>query len=504
MSPADTPVRIAEPRGRRTPTLALLAFAMLIVSLDQYIVVVALPAIGRDLEYSAQTLQLVISAYAVASAGFLLLGGRAADLLGRRRVFVAGLGLYAGASFAGGLAAAPEVQLAARAAQGLGGALVFPATLSLVNTTFAEGRERNRALAVWGGAGAAGLVLGVLLGGLLTQTLGWEAVFLVNVPLAAVAILSAFLLIAADGQRQRNRRFDLPGAMSATLGITLLVFVLVQGPGLGWGSPAILAGAAASVLLLATLGIVEGRSRDPLLPPRLVANRSVAAAVVIAFLFMATFGSVLFFLSLYFQDVRGYDALQTGVGFLLPTAFVVAGSGLAGRAVTRWGLRATLVAALAVGALGAAALGLGMSPDGSYATLIPGLILLSIGDGVVFTAMFIAAGTGVPDAEQGIASAIVSTAGGVGAAVGLAVLVLIANAGTDGLAGEALRVATADGLSNAVLVVAAGIAATALVAVNLRDGSRARPAAPCPRRFAVPASPGRERGASNMPVSDDA
>ena len=176
-------------RERQTATLALLAFAMLIVSLDQYIVVVALPEIGRELGYSAQTLQSVISAYAVASAGFLLLGGRAADLLGRRRVLVSGLALYAGASLAGGLASAPEVLLAARALQGLGGALVFPATLSLVNTTFAEGRERNRALAVWGGAGAAGLVLGVLLGGLLTEGLGWEAVFFVNVPLAGAALL---------------------------------------------------------------------------------------------------------------------------------------------------------------------------------------------------------------------------------------------------------------------------------------------------------------------------
>ena len=174
---------------------------MLIVSLDQYIVVVALPEIGRDLGYSAQTLQAVISAYAVASAGFLLLGGRAADLLGRRRVFVTGLALYGAASFTGGLATVPEVQLAASAVQGLGGALVFPATLSLVNTTFAEGRERNRALAVWGGAGAAGLVIGVLLGGVLTQAFGWEAVFFVNVPLIAVAIPLAFRLLGPDGER---------------------------------------------------------------------------------------------------------------------------------------------------------------------------------------------------------------------------------------------------------------------------------------------------------------
>jgi EmrB/QacA subfamily drug resistance transporter len=474
--------------------LALLAFAMLIVSLDQYIVVVALPEIGRGLGYSAQTLQTVISAYAVASAGFLLLGGRAADLLGRRRVFVSGLALYAGASFIGGLAPAPEVQLAARAVQGFGGALCFPATLSLVNTMFAEGRQRNRALAVWGGAGAAGLVVGVLLGGVLTQALGWQAVFFVNVPLAAVAILLALLLIPADGERELDRRFDLPGALSATIGVTLLVFALVQGPGLGWGSPAILVAAVASVLLLGALVLVERRGPDPLLPPRLLANRSLDAAAVIAFLFMATFGSVLYFLSLYFQDVRSYDALETGVGFLLPTACVVAGSALAGQLVTRCGLRPTLVAALATGALGALALGLAMSPNGTYSALIPGLVLLSVGDGVVFTTMFIAAGTGVSDREQGIASAIVSTAGGVGAAVGLALLVLVANSGTDGLAGEALRTATADGLSGAVLVIAAGIAATALIALDLRPSSRTRAKTPCPRQLAV----GRRQAATSL------
>src|ERR1700716_2749515 len=234
--------------NRSAATLALLSFAMLIVSLDQYIVVVALPVIGRELGYSAQTLQSVISAYAVASAGFLMLGGRAADLLGPRRVFVSGLALYACASLAGGLASAPVILLAARAVQGLGGALGFPATLALVNTTFAEGAERNRALAVWGGAGAAGLVIGVLLGGVLTQALGWEAVFFVNVPLAAVAVLLAFALIGADRRRETGRRFDVPGALAAALGVTLLVFALVRGPTLGWGSPVILACASASLL----------------------------------------------------------------------------------------------------------------------------------------------------------------------------------------------------------------------------------------------------------------
>jgi MFS family permease len=217
--------------------------------------------------------------------------------------------------------------------------------------------------------------------------------------------------------------------------------------------------------------------------------------VAIAFLFWATFGSVLYFLTLYLQDVRGYDALQTGAAFLLPTAVVVAGSTLAGQVATRCGLRPTLVVALAVGALGAVALSLAMSPNGSYAALIPGLILISIGDGVVFTTMFIAAGTGVDDREQGIASGIVSTSTSIGAAVGLALLVLVATSGTDGLAGESLRVATADGLSTAVLVIGAAIAATALVALNLRPVSSARSDPPCPRGLTTAVRRGGRRQA---------
>jgi MFS family permease len=194
--------------NRETATLALLAFAMLIVSLDQYIVVVALPDVAQDLGYTAQTLQSVISAYAVASAGFLLFGGRIADLLGRRRILATGLCLYAGAALAGGLATGPGMLLTARACQGLGGALVFLTTLALINTTFPEGQARNRALGVWGGAGAAGLVIGVLLGGLLTRAFGWEAAFLVNAALAGPALLLAFVLIPPDGEWQKGRKFD--------------------------------------------------------------------------------------------------------------------------------------------------------------------------------------------------------------------------------------------------------------------------------------------------------
>ncbi|MDX2396096.1 MFS transporter [Streptomyces sp. DK15] len=446
--------------------LALLSFAMLIVSLDQYIVVVALPDIARDLGYSARTLQSVISAYAVASAGFLLLGGRAADLLGRRRILAVGLALYAGAAFVGGLANGPGTLLVARAVQGLGGALVFPTTLALINTTFAEGRPRNRALGIWGGAGAAGLVIGVLLGGLLTQAFGWEAVFFVNVALAGPALLLAFVVIPRDGEREKGRRFDLPGALCISLGVTLIVFALVQGPGWGWLSPGILGSATAGLLLIGAFVVIERRGSDPLMPPRLLSNPNLVTGVVIAFMFMATFGSVLYFLSIYFQEVLGYDALQTGAGFLIPTAVVVAASTVAGRLVTRFGLRRTLAGSLAVGALGAVALGLAISPDGTYAELVPGLVVLSVGDGVVFTAMFIAAATGIPDRQQGIASGIASTGSGTGAAVGLALLVLVATADLDGLSGDELRVATADGISTTLFVVAGGIALTFLVAVT--------------------------------------
>ena len=286
------------PRGglgwnRQGATLGVLSFAMLIVSLDQYIVVVALPDIGRDLGYSPQTLQSVISAYAVVSSGFLLFGGRAADLLGRRRLLLTGLALYAGAALVGGLATEPVMLLAARAVQGLGGALVFPTTLALINTTFAEGRERNRALAIWGGSGAAGLVIGVLLGGVLTRAFGWQAVFFVNVILAGATLVLALAVIARDRGRDKERKFDLPGALTVTLGITLIVFALVEGPGFGWVSPTILVSAATGLLLLGAFAIVERRSSDPLMPPRLLANRNLTTAVAIAFMFMATFGSLL-------------------------------------------------------------------------------------------------------------------------------------------------------------------------------------------------------------------
>jgi MFS family permease len=373
-------------------------------------------------------------------------------------VLVAGLGLYAVASLVGGLAPGPEVLLVARVVQGLGGALVFPSSLALINTIFAEGPERNRALGIWGGAGAAGLVIGVLAGGVLTNLLGWEAVFFVNVPLAGAALVRTLVLIDVDRPRDAARSFDLPGTLSATGALLLLVFALVQGPDHGWSTPPIVAALAVGLVLLGVLTVVERRSRDPLVPGRLVRNRTLLIATAVAFMFMATFGSLLYFLSIWFQDVRGYDALQTGAAFLLPTAVVVAGSSFAGRIVDSLGLRRTLLLALTVGAAGAVGLGLAMTPDGSYAALVPGLIAVSIGDGIVFTAMFIAASTGVSADDQGVASSIASTGSGIGAVIGLALLVLVANSGVDGAAG----------IRAAIFVIAGGIVASLVVASRVR------------------------------------
>lgn len=461
------PLATGEIPDRRRGLLYLVSFAMLIVSLDQYIVVVALPDIGRELRYSPQTLQSIVSAYAIASSGFLLLGGRASDLLGRRRVLVFGLFLYLAASLGGGLADNAIHQLVARGIQGLGGALVFPSTLALINVSFAEGDERNRALGLWAGAGAAGLVIGVLLGGFLTSAFGWRSVFLVNVPLAGLAIAAAFKTIRADGPRDRERSFDLAGAISATTAITLLVLALVRGPELGWLSPVTVASLVAGAVSGLAFIRIEKRATNPLLPLPMLDNPWLRLSTIVGALFMATFGALLYFLSLFFQQVMRYDALETGVAFVLPTAVVVASSTLADRVVARSGLRSLMMGALLIGAIGAVGLGLTLKADASFLALAPGLIAVSIGDGAMFTAIFIAAAAGVSHRQQGVASGIVSTGQGVGAAIGLAILVLIANSNSSGLSGEDFRLASADGIARSVFAIAGGIASTLLLILAL-------------------------------------
>ncbi|TCP89726.1 EmrB/QacA subfamily drug resistance transporter [Rhizobium sp. PP-CC-2G-626] len=462
------PLRAEQTGGAgRGGALALLAFAQLIYSLDINIVFVALPDIGADLHFSDQTLQWVVSAYMVLCGGFLLFGGRAADLIGQRRMFVFALGLYAVSSLAGGLAQSPEIIIAARAVQGIGAAFLFPATLSLINRLFAEGAERNRALAIWGGAGASGLTIGALAGGFLTAAFGWPAVFYVNVVLAGVAMLAAFLVIPPDPKRQQHRSFDLPGALTVTAGATLLVFALVQGPEYGWSSPAILWSVGLATVFLILFAVIEGKSTDPLMPMRLFRNRNLVAGMTITFLYMGTFGALPYFLTVLFQTVQGFSALQTGLAFVVPSIAIVTGTQLGERLATRLSARTTLIGGMVLGAVGTALLVFGAGINSSYLAMVPGLILSGIGQGIVWTGMWIAAASGVHHDEQGVASGMASTTLSVGNAIGLAVLIAIANADVGGFAGEAQRSALAGGIRTAFLLAAAGILVSLVAALTL-------------------------------------
>ncbi|MBH1937509.1 MFS transporter [Streptomyces sp. AV19] len=458
----------APARSRLGLVLLVLATAQLVISLDFNIVYVALPSIGSGLGFSGQDLQWVVSAYVVATGGFLLLGGRATDLLGRRRVFVVASLLYAVSSLVGGFSGSAGVLVAVRAVQGIGGALLFPATLSLINTLYDEGPSRNRALSVWGAAGAGGLCFGSLLGGVLVDAFGWPSVFVVNVPLAGGLALAGWLLFPPDGPLSRRRDFDLLGALSATCGITLLVFVLVHGPEAGWGSRTILVSTLLSVLLLALFAVVEARTRDPLTPTRLYAHRGLLGAMAMTALYNATFASVPYFLTLYFQTVRGYSAIGTGLAFLVPAVVVAAGTQAGERAVAALGVRTMLVGGLVSGALGALLIAMAFDDHGSYVRLLPGIVLLSLGQGAAWTGLWITASAGIEPGDQGVASGMASTTLQVGGAVGLAVLIAVGDVGDRGLSDGRLL----DGVRAAVYVIAAGIglAAVAVLAFRGRPG----------------------------------
>ncbi|MFT3691223.1 MFS transporter [Paenirhodobacter sp.] len=445
--------------------LALLAFAQLIYSLDINIVFVALPEIGAGLGFSGQTLQWVVSAYMVFCGGFLLFGGRAADLIGQRRMFIFALWLYALSSLAGGLATSPAVIVAARAVQGIGAAFLFPATLSLLNRLFAEGPERNRALAVWGGAGASGLSIGALAGGFLTAAWGWPAVFYVNVVLAGIAIIAAFFVIPRDPKRHEKRSFDLPGALTVTIGATALVFALVEGPEIGWGATSVVWALILAAVFLIAFAVIEARSRDPLMPLRLFRNRSLVAGMTITFLYMGTFGALPYFLTVLFQNVQGLTALQTGWAFLVPSIAIAVGTQIGERLATRLSTRTTLITGMIVGAVGTALLVPGVTSG--YLAIVPGLIVSGLGQGIVWTGMWIAAASGVHHDEQGVASGMASTALSVGNSIGLAVLIALANRHTGGLEGEALRTALAEGTQLAFWLAAAGILVSLIAAFAL-------------------------------------
>ncbi|MGW5155455.1 MFS transporter [Nonomuraea wenchangensis] len=463
-------------RSRRPGwSLALLALGHLIISLDFTIIFVALPDIAADVGFTPHTLQWVVTMYAVLYGGFLLLGGRLSDLVGRRRMFVLGMTLYGVASLLGGLATAPAVLLAARALQGLAGAILFPAVLALVNTAFAEGRERNRALTVWAMAGAGGLTAGALAGGVLTQALGWPAVFYVNVPLAVAGALAAFALLPADGRATRGS-VDVPGALTGTAGVTMLIFAVAHGSEAGWARTEVIAAAVLAVVLLAAFLRLQARGRTPLMPLRLFRNRALSGAIMVIFVFGLTMQAVPYFLTLYFQNVLGLSALETGLAFLGPTLSITVGNFLSERLNHRFGTRSTLVAGIVLNAVGAALLAPGMHEDGSVLTVLAGVVVIGLGMGITYEAMWIAAGTGVPADEQGLASGVASTALQVGTAAGLAVLVAVANRGIEGLSGEVLRAASAEGMRVAVYVLGVVMLTAVLAALRL-PGPRAEAAA---------------------------
>jgi EmrB/QacA subfamily drug resistance transporter len=451
----DTTLPASPPRGRRLAALALLAFAHLIISLDYTIVFVALPSIRTALGFTPQTLQWVVSAYVVPYGGLLLLGGRACDLFGRRRMLVAGFALFGLASLAGGLAAAPGLLLAARAVQGVGAALLFPATLSLITVNFAAGHERHVALSVWAGVGGSGMALGALAGGLLTEAFGWSAVFLVNVPLVVAGALAALAVIAPDGTRAGSRDVDAAGALAGTLGMTLLVYVLVQGPGHGWTSAPIVAAGLAAALLLAGFVAIERRVRAPLLPPSLFAAPGLASGLAVILLFSATFGSLLYFLAMYFQSVLRFPVWQAGLAYVPLYCVIIVMSSLGGRVAGRLGPRHGLLIGLAAGGIGMMLTAWAMAGASRYAGLLPGLLLYSAGMGMTFTIMFATATMGVPAHRQGVASGAASTCQQLGGAVGIALLVPLSQRWPDPAAGlAAVHGAAALGVVAMIAIVA--------------------------------------------------
>ena len=453
-------------------TLLLACLGQFMVILDVSVVNVALPAIRHGLGFSEQDLQWVVNAYTVTFAGFLLLGGRAADLIGRRRVFVGGLVLFALASFAGGLAQSQVMLIVARAVQGLGAAVVAPASLSILTTTFTEPSERNRAVGIWGAMGGAGGAAGVLLGGVLTDLVGWRWILFINVPIGLAAAFFTTVYVAEGRAPGRSRNFDLAGALTATIGLSLLVFGIVRTSVTGWEAGSTIALLAVGVALLVVFLAIEGRfAKAPLMPLRIYASRTLSAAnVVVLFVGAASFG-MWFFVSLYLQEVLGYSPIRAGLAFLPMTLCIVAGSVLASRGVLKIGAKPMRIAGMLAQAAGLL-LFTGLAVNGHYLSgvLAPSL-LVAIGIPLSFVPATICATQGVAAAEAGLASALVNTSRLVGGALGLAVLAAIATARTNrvlrhsGHGAHALHVALNDGF-HVAFAVAAGLAlAGALVSV---------------------------------------
>jgi EmrB/QacA subfamily drug resistance transporter len=458
---------------RRWLALILLTVTQFMVVLDVAIVNVALPSIQQQLDFSVERLQWVTSAYALTFGGFLLLGGRVADLLGRRRVFIGGMALFGLASLAAGLAPTDDALIGARALQGLGAAIISPAALSILTTTFSEGAERNKALGIWGAVSGLGGAAGVLMGGVLTDAVGWEWIFFINVPIAMMVIALSPRLLSESRMAGLGRRFDLAGAFTVSSGLVLLVYGLVGTNEHGWASGRTLGIFAASAALIASFVVIEAKTRQPLLPLRLFANGTLSGANVVGVLLGSSIFSMFFFLSLYMQEVLGYSALRTGFAYLLVSITIIVSAAVSQMLVTRIGPRRVLASGMALLSLGLLWF-TQVSVQGSYLVdLAPGFILAGIGLGFAFVPDTIAALSGVEERDAGVSSGLINTSQQIGGAIGVAALVTVATSHTgDVLASAGARAsdpaviasASTDGFQMAFLwgagLAAIGVAAT--------------------------------------------
>jgi EmrB/QacA subfamily drug resistance transporter len=424
MSPLNTP-------RAKNIALMLLAMVQFVIVIDASIVNIALPSIGRALHFSQDDLSWVVNAYTLTFGGFLLLGGRLADLLGRRRMFMVGLVVFSLASLLGGLAQSEPWLITARAVQGMGAAIVSPAALSIITTTFAEGEERNRALGVWGAVAGAGGAAGVLLGGVLTSGLNWRWVLFVNVPIGLFCAFIAPRVLDESRSEADVRTIDIPGAVTVTAGLALLVYALVDAVNIGWGATATIARIAGALALLALFVAIELRQREPLMPLSFFRQRTRRGANIVALLIGMSLFSMFFFISLYMQQVLGYSALKAGVSYLPLAVGIILAAGLASATVTRFGFKPVLFVGLLFVAGGLLWFAQVPPSGGTFVADILGpSLLVAVGLGLSFVPVTIAAVSGTVPGEAGLASGLVNTAQQVGGALGLAILATVANTRT--------------------------------------------------------------------------
>ena len=417
--------------------LVLVCLAQFMVVLDATVVNVALPSIQKDLGLSEANLQWIVNAYTLVFGGFLLLGGRAGDLLGRKRLFLAGVVVFTVASLLDGLATSSGMLIGARALQGLGAAFISPAALSIISTTFEEGKERGKALGVWAAIASGGAAVGLVLGGALTQAFSWPWIFFINVPVGVIAFALSLRLIPESTDEHAHRSFDVAGAITATGGLMILVYAIVKAQQDGWTSALTLGTFAASVILLATFVAVELRTRAPLVRLSIFRIRSLTVANLAMFLVASGLFAMFFFNTLYLQRVLGYRPLKAGLAFLPFTAGIMISAGAASALAPRLGVRLVATVGMVVTAAGLALLAR-IPVHGSYLPdVFPSIMLSSLGMGAVFVPLTLVATTGLADSDQGLASGLFNTSQQVGGALGLAILATVAAGRTSATGGGA-------------------------------------------------------------------